>query len=144
MKDLLNIFLAKLNNYKWSPTSLILFECEENYDNRLLRQVIQHKGGSDVVVPGLYAAGEAACVSVHGANRLGANSLLDLVVFGRSCANHIAETNKPGDEIDMGGEVSNILSLWPSRDKTRRNKIGQFEKIISLTLFWQSYLQFVI
>jgi len=62
-----------------------------------LGQVIEHKGGKDIVVPGLYAAGEAACVSVHGANRLGANSLLDLVIFGRACANHIAETNKPGD-----------------------------------------------
>lgn len=38
--------------------------------------------GKDEIVPGLYAAGEAACVSVHGANRLGANSLLDIVVFG--------------------------------------------------------------
>ncbi|KAL7413710.1 succinate dehydrogenase [Mrakia frigida] len=54
------------------------------------------KDGNDVVVPGLYAAGEAACVSVHGANRLGANSLLDIVVFGRACAHHIAETLKPG------------------------------------------------
>merc|ERR1712178_224761 len=44
-------------------------------------QVIKHENGADVVVPGLYAAGEAACASVHGANRLGANSLLDLVVF---------------------------------------------------------------
>lgn len=52
--------------------------------------------GSDKIVPGLYAAGEAACVSVHGANRLGANSLLDIVVFGRACANHIAETLVPG------------------------------------------------
>ena len=48
---------------------------------------------------GLYAAGEAACASVHGANRLGANSLLDIVVFGRACANHIAETCKPGEKI---------------------------------------------
>ena len=48
------------------------------------------------VVPGLYAAGEAACVSVHGANRLGANSLLDIVVFGRACALEIAEHNEPG------------------------------------------------
>lgn len=46
-------------------------------------------------VPGLYAAGECASVSVHGANRLGANSLLDIVVFGRACALHIAETNEP-------------------------------------------------
>jgi succinate dehydrogenase (ubiquinone) flavoprotein subunit len=52
--------------------------------------------GEDQVVPGLYAAGEAACVSVHGANRLGANSLLDIVVFGRACANHIKETLTPG------------------------------------------------
>ncbi|KZW03392.1 succinate dehydrogenase [Exidia glandulosa HHB12029] len=52
--------------------------------------------GNDKVVPGLYAAGEAACVSVHGANRLGANSLLDIVVFGRACAHHIKETLEPG------------------------------------------------
>ncbi|KAJ6548239.1 succinate dehydrogenase [Mycena vulgaris] len=52
--------------------------------------------GTDTVVPGLYAAGEAACVSVHGANRLGANSLLDIVVFGRACAHHIKETSTPG------------------------------------------------
>merc|ERR1719324_1355485 len=50
----------------------------------------------DTVVPGLFAAGEAACASVHGANRLGANSLLDIVVFGRACANRIAEISKPG------------------------------------------------
>ncbi|THD22722.1 Succinate dehydrogenase [ubiquinone] flavoprotein subunit mitochondrial [Fasciola hepatica] len=51
----------------------------------------------DKLIPGLYAAGEAACASVHGANRLGANSLLDLVVFGRACALDIAEKHKPGD-----------------------------------------------
>ncbi|KAG9318762.1 succinate dehydrogenase [Chiua virens] len=54
------------------------------------------ENGKDKVVPGLYAAGEAACVSVHGANRLGANSLLDIVVFGRACANHIKENLTPG------------------------------------------------
>lgn len=53
----------------------------------------------DVVVPGLFAAGEAACASVHGANRLGANSLLDIVVFGRACALRIADIAKPGDKI---------------------------------------------
>ncbi|SPO22510.1 probable SDH1 - succinate dehydrogenase (ubiquinone) flavoprotein precursor, mitochondrial [Ustilago trichophora] len=52
--------------------------------------------GEDKIVPGLYAAGETACVSVHGANRLGANSLLDIVVFGRACANHIKENLSPG------------------------------------------------
>lgn len=58
-----------------------------------------HVSGQDRVVPGLYAAGEAASVSVHGANRLGANSLLDLVVFGRACANDIAKNFKPGDKL---------------------------------------------
>ncbi|MFN3964352.1 succinate dehydrogenase flavoprotein subunit [Silanimonas lenta] len=53
-------------------------------------------GDPDAVVPGLYAIGEAACVSVHGANRLGSNSLLDLVVFGRAVANRCAETIRPG------------------------------------------------
>jgi succinate dehydrogenase (ubiquinone) flavoprotein subunit len=52
--------------------------------------------GKEKVVNGLYAAGESACVSVHGANRLGANSLLDIVVFGRASALHIAENNEKG------------------------------------------------
>ncbi len=53
-------------------------------------------GNPDSVVPGLFAIGEAACVSVHGANRLGSNSLLDLVVFGRAAANRAAEVVKAG------------------------------------------------
>ncbi len=52
-------------------------------------------GNAESVVPGLMAVGEAACVSVHGANRLGSNSLLDLVVFGRAAAEHCASTLKP-------------------------------------------------
>ena len=60
-------------------------------------EVVTLKNGNpDSVVQGLYAIGEAACVSVHGANRLGSNSLLDLVVFGRAVANRCAETIKPG------------------------------------------------
>ena len=53
-------------------------------------------GNPDSVVPGLMAVGEAACVSVHGANRLGSNSLLDLVVFGRAAAHHCGRTVEPG------------------------------------------------
>ncbi len=60
-------------------------------------EVVTLKNGDpDAIVPGLYAIGEAACVSVHGANRLGSNSLLDLVVFGRAVANRCAETIRPG------------------------------------------------
>ena len=58
--------------------------------------VTKKDGDPDAVVPGLMAIGEAACVSVHGANRLGSNSLLDIVVFGRAAALRAAETIKPG------------------------------------------------
>ncbi|MDI3258291.1 MAG: succinate dehydrogenase flavoprotein subunit [Sinobacteraceae bacterium] len=58
--------------------------------------VICTDGRTDTVVPGLMAVGEAACVSVHGANRLGSNSLLDLVVFGRAAALRCAQLLKPG------------------------------------------------
>ena len=60
--------------------------------------------GSEKTVPGLMAIGEAACVSVHGANRLGSNSLIDLVVFGRAAAKRAAELVKPGSPHE---EVSN-------------------------------------
>lgn len=59
-------------------------------------EVLDQKDGKDVIVPGLLAAGEAACASVHGANRLGANSLLDIVVFGRQAALLVGEKWKPG------------------------------------------------
>ncbi|KAF9924372.1 succinate dehydrogenase flavoprotein subunit [Linnemannia zychae] len=75
------------------------------------------ENGKDKVVPGLYAAGEAACVSVHGANRLGANSLLDIVVFGRACAHHIRDTLEPNTPhrplpADAGAEtIANLDKL---------------------------------
>jgi succinate dehydrogenase / fumarate reductase flavoprotein subunit len=59
--------------------------------NRYGQVVVPEKHGPEEPVPGFYAAGECACVSVHGANRLGGNSLLDIIVFGRAAANHIAE-----------------------------------------------------
>ncbi|MGE0746323.1 MAG: succinate dehydrogenase flavoprotein subunit [Rhodospirillales bacterium] len=58
--------------------------------------VVPKNGNNSVVVPGLMAVGEAACVSVHGANRLGSNSLLDLVVFGRAAADRCAEVVQQG------------------------------------------------
>jgi len=61
-------------------------------------EVVTREGDNpDKVVPGLMAVGEAACVSVHGANRLGSNSLIDLVVFGRSAALRAADTLKAGE-----------------------------------------------
>jgi len=57
--------------------------------NRFGQVVVPEQQGAEEPVPGLYAVGECACVSVHGANRLGGNSLLDILVFGRAAANHI-------------------------------------------------------
>ena len=64
-----------------------------NYHGEVLTKV---NGDADTVVPGLMAVGEAACVSVHGANRLGSNSLIDLVVFGRAAGLRAAETTEAG------------------------------------------------
>ncbi|MEJ2686225.1 MAG: succinate dehydrogenase flavoprotein subunit [Gammaproteobacteria bacterium] len=58
--------------------------------NRHAQVVVPEHHGPEEVIPGLYAAGECACVSVHGGNRLGGNSLLDILVFGRAAANHIS------------------------------------------------------
>ena len=70
--------------------------------------VTQNAANQSEVVNGLYAVGECSCVSVHGANRLGTNSLLDLLVFGRAAGNHIVEFNKttthkslPADAADL-------------------------------------------
>ena len=60
--------------------------------------------GNDTVIEGLYACGEAACVSVHGANRLGGNSLLDLVVFGRAAGLHIEKSLRDGFKVDDATE----------------------------------------
>jgi len=85
--------------------------------NHLGEVLLPTKDNPDQIVPGLLAAGEAACASVHGANRLGANSLLDIVVFGRACANRINDVNKPGDAMrplppDAGGAtIANLDRL---------------------------------
>jgi len=59
--------------------------------NRYGQVVAPVQTGPEEPVPGLYAVGECACVSIHGANRLGGNSLLDIVVFGRAAGNHILD-----------------------------------------------------
>src|SRR5262249_38189909 len=60
--------------------------------------VTKKNGNNDAIIPGLMALGEAGCVSVHGANRLGSNSLIDLVVFRRAAAQVCAEIPMPGDK----------------------------------------------
>ncbi len=73
------------------------------------------RDGQDTVVPGLYAAGECACVSVHGANRLGTNSLLDLVVFGRRAGQHIGDYVKQADAPQLGAEAAEPAREWMAR-----------------------------
>ena len=68
-------------------------------------------GNPDSVVPGLFAVGEAACVSVHGANRLGSNSLIDLVVFGRAAGLRLAEVIKPGANQPLLKKEASDLAL---------------------------------
>ena len=68
-------------------------------------------GDADATVPGLFAVGEAACVSVHGANRLGSNSLIDLVVFGRAAGLRLKELIRPGTAHDELPKDSADLAL---------------------------------
>jgi succinate dehydrogenase / fumarate reductase flavoprotein subunit len=84
--------------------------------------IMQDASGNDQIVEGLYACGEAACVSVHGANRLGGNSLLDLVVFGRAAGIQIEESlrqgfdSKPASESDIEESMSRLTALDNRKD----------------------------
>ena len=78
-----------------------------------LGRVIKDSQGT--IVEGLYAAGECACVSVHGANRLGTNSLLDLVVFGRRAGRHICDYVKDVDFPPVGEDVADKAGRWISQ-----------------------------
>ena len=80
-------------------------------------------GNDSETVPGLMAIGEAACVSVHGANRLGSNSLIDLVVFGRAAAKRAAEIVKPGTPHEDIGETETEKCL--ERFDKLRNSNGE-------------------
>ena len=95
----------------------------------------QDENGADVLIPGLLACGEAACASVHGANRLGANSLLDLVIFGRRAAQTVNEDYTPGQtqkELapDAGEEsIAKLDSLRFANGEHSTAKIrGQLQK----------------
>ena len=74
-------------------------------------QAFIRNDGNDFMVSGLFSVGEAACVSVHGANRLGGNSLLDLVVFGRAAGKHINEELKSGGGVDNASNEDIELAM---------------------------------
>ena len=95
--------------------------------------ITQQSDGSDKIVDGLYAAGEAACVSVHGGNRLGGNSLLDLVVFGRSAGLHIEDSFKQG--IGISDPTSeNINEALKNINRVNSSKEGENSSVIKKDL----------
>ena len=100
--------------------------------------------GSEKTVPGLMAIGEAACVSVHGANRLGSNSLIDLVVFGRAAAKRAAELIKPGTPHEQISETETQKCL-DRFDKIRNAKgeIGTAELRLSMQKLCSQNVQFL-
>lgn len=90
-------------------------------------QVIHPKAdGSETIVSGLFACGEIACVSVHGANRLGGNSLLDLVVFGRATGLHLGEALAATSE-GRGASDSDIQAALARTQRWENTKVGQGE-----------------
>ena len=97
----------------------------------------QNAAGEDVPIEGLYAAGEVACVSVHGANRLGGNSLLDLVVFGRAAGIHIEEVVRQGvsyrdaSESDLEAALDR-LNRWES--STSGESVADLRKELQTTM----------
>jgi len=94
--------------------------------------------GNDVVIPGLYACGEVACVSVHGANRLGGNSLLDLVVFGRASGLFIEKALRDGIENRDASE-SDLDQALSRLDRLNNSKGG--EKTAQLRKELQTIMQ---
>ena len=86
--------------------------------------ITQGADGKDTIVEGLYACGEAACVSVHGANRLGGNSLLDLVVFGRAAGLQIEKSLREGFSSDDASE-SDIESALNRLDRLNNSTKGE-------------------
>jgi len=93
--------------------------------------------GSDKIVPGLMAIGEAACVSVHGANRLGSNSLIDLVVFGKAAAKRASELvkpNSPHDEISNSETDKSIDRFDKFRNGKGSNKTSELRLSMQKTM----------
>ncbi len=91
------------------------------------------KDDPEAIVPGLMAIGEAACVSVHGANRLGTNSLLDLIVFGRAAALRAGELIKPGSHVREANGQSQEAALARfdrTRHSTGGNKPGEVRPLM--------------
>src|SRR6185312_14687825 len=91
---------------------------------------------NDTVVPGLYAAGEVACVSVHGSNRLGTNSLLDINVFGKRSGINAAEYAKTADFVELpeNAEAYTVNMLETVRTANGTERVAQLRKELQDTM----------
>ena len=91
---------------------------------------------NDTVIPGLYAAGECACVSVHGANRLGTNSLLDINVFGKRAGKYSVEYAKSAKQVPMPEDAAkDVLDLLAKvRNSKGKEKVAQLRKELQETM----------
>ena len=90
-----------------------------------LGEVLDHQGGQDAIVDGLFAGGECANVSVHGANRLGANSLLDIVVFGRASGKQMKSILDSGYSAQSATDDDIEQGLWLTHWEQTGTKEGQ-------------------
>jgi succinate dehydrogenase / fumarate reductase flavoprotein subunit len=91
---------------------------------------------NDTVIPGLYAAGECACVSVHGANRLGTNSLLDINVFGKRAGQYAVEYAKTAKQVPVPADAANevVAMLEKVRKAKGKEKVAQIRKELQETM----------
>ncbi len=107
-----------------------------NYHGQVLTKV---NGDPDVVVPGLMAIGEAACVSVHGANRLGSNSLIDLVVFGRAAGLKAAQVVTPGTkQADLPAGSADMALARLDRHRNAKGNMPTAELRLQMQKVMQS------
>lgn len=110
--------------------------------NKFAQALTLNSKGEATPIPGLYAVGECACVSVHGANRLGGNSLLDLIVFGRAAGIHILEHINQAEltnEMIKDEAIEQSVARLHRWDKTEKNK--QSEKVVDIRLELQKTMQ---
>ncbi|WP_026373634.1 succinate dehydrogenase flavoprotein subunit [Agrococcus lahaulensis] len=91
---------------------------------------------NETVIPGLYAAGECACVSVHGANRLGTNSLLDINVFGKRAGNNAVAYAKTADFVDLPADAADgvVKMLAQLREGTGTESVAEIRKALQETM----------
>jgi succinate dehydrogenase / fumarate reductase, flavoprotein subunit len=107
--------------------------------NRFGQAITKNAAGEYVPIDGLYAVGECACVSVHGANRLGGNSLLDLVVFGRAAGLHLLEHLYDNEFSDQMLKEVDVETALKGFNRWNTNKPG--ERVVDIRLELQKVMQ---